>query len=93
MGYKDKWKFIGRSDDGRSSLFFDSKGEVHYLRTTLGKFENYGIELARGKRFCTPLYDDYYLHNQPLTAEEKAYRKGFRACFAELERMKRGKKK
>lgn len=84
-----KWKFIGTSDDGMRNVFLDAEGEFHSLRTAKGKNETYQIELKSGKRFCTPLYDDWMCDGKPLTAEEKAYRKGWLSAYREQSRIKR----
>lgn len=93
MSGKGKMKVVMRSDDGERVYYEDSKGRLRAFRTLRGKFVNYGDELETGKIISDPLLSDSWRDGQPLTAEGIAYRKGFRACFAELERMKRGNKK
>ena len=89
-----KWMFIGTSKDGTRNEFLDADGKFHCLRTAKGKRETYQIELRTGKRFCSPLYDDHRYHGNPLTPEEKAYRRGWLSAFRELERINgRGKKR
>ena len=91
---KGKLKCIFRSDDGEWVCCEDSQGKPHFFRTIRGKHENYGRELRDGCILGDPLFDENWKKRdgQPLSKEEIAYRKGFRACFAEFERMKRGKR-
>lgn len=88
-----KWKFIGTSKDGTRNDYLDAEGNLHSLRTAKGKSETYQIELRTGKRFCSPLYDDYGEHGKPLTVEEKAFRRGWLSAFREQERIKARMKK
>lgn len=93
MSGKSKLKCVFRSSDGEWVCCEDLNGKTYFFRTTCGKNKNYGLELKSGKVESSPIFSDYNRNGQPLTVEEKAYRNGFRACFAEMEKMKLANKK